>query len=170
MAKKQGYFLYKIYYSDELVYLGRTKQSLEDRLRAHVLKKPMVREIDIDLISKVEFAEFETVADMYLYEVYLINLLKPPLNKDDKAKDHLTFQLPEVPFLPFSSKLWDSWMEKKKEKTSLYEQRRARLSEIQKEISELRRSNREGKIKTEEFESKYDALADEKTELKRLLK
>lgn len=170
MTKRQGNFLYKIYYGPELVYLGRTKQSLEDRLRAHVLKKPLVREIDIELISKVEFAEFQTVADMYLYEVYLINLLKPPLNKDDKAKDSLSFTLPEVPFHEFSSNLWESWMEQKKQKSALHEQRKKRLSEIQKEISELRKKNRDGMVQPDEFEIQYDALTDEKSELKKIMK
>ena len=34
---------------------------------------------------------------MFIYEIYYINIYKPPLNVDDKAKDNFTFgSLPEV--------------------------------------------------------------------------
>lgn len=49
---------------------------------------------------------------MNVYEVYLINLLKPPLNIDDKARDHLNFILPEVNWHPFYTPLWDKWKAK----------------------------------------------------------
>lgn len=44
--------LYKIYYDDVLVYLGRTKQPLQTRLRGHFFKKPMHRVIDIQQVSR----------------------------------------------------------------------------------------------------------------------
>ena len=50
----------------------------------------------ISNVSKIEYAEFLSEADMNLYEIYYINLLKPPLNCDDKAKDELTVSLPDV--------------------------------------------------------------------------
>ena len=40
--------------------------------------------------TRVEVAEFETVANMYAAEIIYINLEKPPLNVDDKAHDALT--------------------------------------------------------------------------------
>ena len=37
---------------------------------------------------------------MFIYEIYYINIQKPPLNVDDKAKDDFTFgSLPEVEWL-----------------------------------------------------------------------
>ena len=37
---------------------------------------------------------------MFIYEIYYINIYKPPLNVDDKAKDDFTFgSLPEVEWL-----------------------------------------------------------------------
>lgn len=104
-----SYTLYKIYYDTELIYLGRTTMKLQDRLRGHFFKKPMMREIDINQVTKIEYAEFETEADMFVYEIFLINKLRPPLNKDDKANDDLTIELPEVEFKPYFCVLLKKW-------------------------------------------------------------
>ncbi len=42
---KKKFILYKIYDDKGIIYLGRTKQKLQDRLRGHFFKKPMQREI-----------------------------------------------------------------------------------------------------------------------------
>lgn len=109
MEKVQGFILYKIYYGKDIVYLGRTKQPLQDRIRGHLFKKPMQRNIDIHLVTKIEYAEFKTEADMNLYEIYFINLWKPILNVDDKCKDDLTISLPNVEWKEFKSHLWGKW-------------------------------------------------------------
>lgn len=44
MSKIQGFILYRIWYGDSLVYLGRTKQPLQSRIHGHLFKKPMHRE------------------------------------------------------------------------------------------------------------------------------
>lgn len=82
---------------------------LQDRLRGHFFKIPHMREIDINQVTKIEYAEFETNADMNVYEIYLINKFKPLLNKDDKTKDHLTIELPEVEFKQYFCPLLDKW-------------------------------------------------------------
>lgn len=107
-----NYILYKIYYGDELVYIGRTTQNLKDRLRLHFFGKPMVKKIDILRTTKIEYTLCETMADMYLYEIYLINYYKPPINKDDKAKDDLTIVLPEPKFYPYWDNIIDKWKDK----------------------------------------------------------
>lgn len=106
---KNGFILYKIYYKDILVYLGRTKQNLQDRIRGHFFAKPMHKKIDILIVTKVEYAEFETEADMFLYEIYYINKFKPPFNIDDKARDNLTVSLPDIEFNEFDCRLMDKW-------------------------------------------------------------
>lgn len=103
--KNQRFLLYRIWYGDILVYIGRTKQPLQSRIRGHLLKKPMHRSISINLVTKIEYAEFPSEADMNLYEIYYINLWKPPLNIDDKCKDDLTVHLPEVEWNVFSTPL-----------------------------------------------------------------
>lgn len=101
--------LYKIYYGDELAYLGRTRQPLKRRLHGHFFKKKLHKSIDIFRVSRIERAEFETCANMYLYEIYYINKLHPLLNRDDVAPDELTVALPEVAFEVFECDLMDKW-------------------------------------------------------------
>lgn len=76
-------------------------------------------DIDIDKVSKIEYAELDTESDMNLYELYYILKYKPSLNKKDFAKDELTIQLDELQFNQFYSYLDQQWREaahKKKEK------------------------------------------------------
>lgn len=109
MASPKGFILYRIYYGDCLAYLGRTKQPLQARIRGHMFATPMHRAIDIHNVTKIEYTELTTEADMNLYEIYLINLWKPPLNVDDKAKDSLTIRLPELEWKEFFPSRWDEW-------------------------------------------------------------
>lgn len=39
----QGFLIYRIWYGDCLVYVGRTKQPLQSRIRGHLFNKPMHR-------------------------------------------------------------------------------------------------------------------------------
>ncbi len=110
--KFSGFVLYRIYYGDTIVYVGRTMQPLHDRIRGHVFGNPMHRKIDIDQVSKIEYADFCTQADMYLYEVYFINKYHPKLNKDDKAHDDLTIELPPVDWRLFYTPLFEKWRNK----------------------------------------------------------
>lgn len=109
MASPKGFILYRIWYGDNLAYLGRTKQPLQSRIHGHLFKKPMHRSINIELVTKIEYAEFQSESDMNLYEIYFINLWKPTLNVDDKCKDDLSVRLPEVEWKVFTTHLWDKW-------------------------------------------------------------
>lgn len=91
------------------MYLGRTKQPLQARLRGHMFANPMHRAIDIKNVTKIEYTELATEADMNLYEIYYINLWKPPLNVDDKARDDLTITLPELEWREFIPTKWEDW-------------------------------------------------------------
>ena len=66
-----------------------------------LFKKRLHKAIDIFSVTRIESAQFQTCADMYLYEIYYINTLHPMLNRDDAAPDELTVTLPEVPFIEF---------------------------------------------------------------------
>ena len=125
----KGFILYKIFYKSQVAYLGRTKQPLQDRIRGHLFKRPMHRDIDINLVTKIEYAEFKTEADMNVYEIYFINKLKPPLNKDDKARDELSFELKDVAWKHFYTHLWDKW--KEKIDVDIAEEERKRLARIE---------------------------------------
>lgn len=103
------YILYRIYYSDNIIYLGRTKQKINDRLRGHFFSKPMHKTISIHNVNKIEIAECKTESDMTVYEVYYINKLKPVLNRDDKAYDELTIELPELNWIEHNCHLLEKW-------------------------------------------------------------
>lgn len=109
MPSPKGYILYRIYYGEWIAYLGRTKQPLQARIRGHMFAKPMHRAINIHNVAKIEYTELVTEADMNLYEIYLINLWKPTLNIDDKARDDLTIELPELRWQEFNPTNWDDW-------------------------------------------------------------
>jgi len=115
MAKKQ-FLLYKIYYkdynsNDYIIYLGRTKQTLSSRLRGHFLSThKFYKTIDLLHVSKIEYAECQSEADMNIYEIYYICKLKPTFNVDDKARDDLTVTLPELNFIEYKNdKLLNKW-------------------------------------------------------------
>jgi len=113
------YTLYKIYYSgigrEYVACLGRTKQRINSRLRGHFFAAAMHKQLDIFCISKIEIAECQTEADMFLYEIYYINKFKPTLNRDDKARDKLTISLKELEFYNHDcSTLMDKWKREKK--------------------------------------------------------
>lgn len=108
------YLIYKVFYKREdgefIAYLGRTKQRINARLRGHFKQFPMHKMIDIFSVSRIETAECKTEADMFLYEIYYINKDKPALNKDDKSKEELTIELPELDFNTLhNEKIMEKW-------------------------------------------------------------
>lgn len=162
--KESKFKLYKIYYGDNLVYLGRTKQPLQTRIRNHIFKQPMHRTLFIDQITKIEYAEFNSEADMNVYEVYYINLYKPPLNCDDKAKDRLTINLPEVEWKPFYTDLWNKW---KSETAKRAEQYQMKIQEIA-TYNELKRVMRRKKCNGEITEDEYYDFLEQNKEFEKL--
>lgn len=155
-----GFTLYRIYYGDHIVYLGRTMQPLQNRIRGHLFKKPMHREIDINQVTKIEYATFQSRADQFLMEIYLINLWKPPLNKDDKAFDALTITLPEVEWKLFTTHLWEKWKEEIAESDKeerLRRQAKIRVMELQ---GEMRRKRNSSEITEEQYYDFMDELAE----------
>ena len=156
----QKFLLYRIYYGDVLVYIGRTKQSLQTRMHEHLFKKPMARSLFIDQISKIEYAEFKTEADMNLYEIYFINLWKPPLNVDDKTKDSLSVRLPDVVWNNFTTPLWDKWKAEIHSRDIAYDMRREEKAAMVEARRVLRIRLRNGEISEKEFEKADDALCE----------
>lgn len=129
MASPKGFILYRIFYGDCMAYLGRTKQPLQSRIRGHMFAAPMHRAIDIHNVTRIEYTELQTEADMNLYEIYFINLWKPPLNVDDKAKDSPTIHLPELRWHEFIPARWEEWKQQLKP-DSLYGWHQARNDRI----------------------------------------
>ena len=150
--KIQGFLVYRVWYGDTLVYVGRTKQPLQDRIRGHLFQRPMHRTIDIAQVTKIEYAEFKTEADMNLYEIYFILKEHPPLNVDDKAKDFPTVELPPVEWKEFSTMLWDKWTDELERKASERERLLRRYHQIPEDIRVVRSKYRTGEIDIDEYE------------------
>ena len=87
-----------------IAYIGRTKQDITQRIRQHYFTHPFMKTLDIDRTTYIDYTTFATVADMYVAEIILINLYKPPLNVDDKAKDDLTL---DIKLPPIEWILWN---------------------------------------------------------------
>jgi hypothetical protein len=134
MTDRRANTLYKIYYGDLVVYLGRTRQPINTRLRGHFFGKPMHRKIDLPSVTRIEIAQCKTVADMYLYEVYYINSLHPPLNCDDKAHDDLTVSLEPLEWREHWPHLMEDWAKELREKDD--ENTRRRMAARARELSE----------------------------------
>lgn len=169
MSKENKPILYKIYYGDLVVYLGRTKQPLQNRLRGHFFKKPMHRAIDINHVTKIEYAEFQTVADMYLYEIYYINKLKPSLNVDDLACDEITVTLPEVEFRSYDCHLFESWKNQINANDSEWDRLHKEYCNIPLQQTLLRKQKRNGEITEEEYCEQLEILQSHKKELRQCI-
>lgn len=157
----QGFVLYRIFYGEHIVYVGRTKQPLQNRIRGHLFGKPMHRKIDIEQVSRIEYAEFKTEADMNLYEIYFILKWHPPLNVDDKAKDFPTVELPDVLWRKFETHLWGKWKEELTNRASEYERMLKRYRSIPEEMSVIRSLKRTGEIDDDEFQRRVADLRNE---------
>lgn len=165
----QGFLLYRIYYGETLVYVGRTKQPLKNRIRGHLFAKPMHRTIAIEQVSKIEYAELSSAADMNLYELYYILLWKPPLNVDDKEKDTLSITLPELEWKPFRTSLWDKWMNEIANKQTEYERLRRRHQEYPENLRVLRSAYRMGTIDEDTFWERKEQLDKEMDKIRSAL-
>lgn len=169
----KGFILYRIYYEGPkgnfTVYVGRTKQPLQDRIRGHLFAKPMHRSIDIKLVTRIEYAELKTEADMNLYEIYYILKDKPPLNVDDKARDSLTVSLPDLEWLEFKTPLWGKWVEALDTKATERDRMRRRLQDLPQEMAVLRSRFKMKEISEAEFWDQKEALMAESKELSKRL-
>lgn len=116
------HILYKIYYGDQCVYLGRTNQPIADRLRGHFFQRPMHKTIDITKVTRIETCELTTEADMFLYEIYYINLLKPIFNKDDKSNSQLTIFMPDICFEEYKPPRMEKWIKQVTDAEEKYKQ------------------------------------------------
>lgn len=167
--KEQKYIVYRIYYGDCLVYVGRTKQPLQNRIRGHLFSKPMHRTISIEQVTKIEYAELGSEADMNLYEIYYILRLHPPLNVDDKARDDLSVTLPELEWKEFTTPLWEGWRQEITKQDSHIDHLRKRYAEIPQEMAVIRSLRRTGEVTEFEFEQRIEILRNEVASVRKTL-
>lgn len=119
------FVIYKIYYLENniesLVYIGKSTQLLHKRLYQHFHVKNNTKKtpkLNIQLVSKIEYAEIENESDWNIQEIYLINKFSPKLNIDCKAKNNqMTIELEELKFFTFHNYLLTEWKHKQKLKS-----------------------------------------------------
>lgn len=160
--KTKPFLLYKIWYGDECVYIGRTKQPLQRRLHGHFFSAPHHKTLDPRAVTKIEYATLKSCADMYLYEIYYINLLKPALNRDDKAQDALTIRLQELTWAEFDCQHMERWRRELDENEMAMAEKKQRMDTLFQEAQRMRKLRAEGKASDEEYfavREQYNAAA-----------
>lgn len=77
------YFLYRFLDKDNrIIYVGKTTKSMKKRMNGHKhCPKQCYQER-----KRIQYAELETEADLFIYEVYYINKYMPKYNKATKYK------------------------------------------------------------------------------------
>lgn len=157
----ERYHVYRIFYGDELVYVGRTKQRLIDRMRAHMLHTDKIK-INPLKVTLIEYADCNSEADMCLYEVYYINMWHPRLNEDAKASDGLTVELPDLIWHEFYCPELQQWRVKERQKALNRKDKTAANSHYDNLIYSYEERYRSGEIDRKT----YEALAKQITVLK----
>ncbi len=161
----KGFIVYRVYYGDRIVYVGRTKQLLQDRIRRHVYGKPFHRKLDLERITKVEYHEFPSEADMFLYEIYYIIKLHPELNVDDKPHDRLSFSLPAISWTPFPLVLREKWQDQLTLARMGESETAEKIADIDDEIKQLGRAKRRGEVSVKEYCGKLRTLQEKRDRL-----
>jgi len=173
-TKPRKHTLYRIYYADadgtdRVVYVGRTNMDLKDRLRGHFHQRPMHRTIDIERMTRIEYAELPTEADMNLYEIYYILTLKPALNVDDKTRDYPTVNLPDIEWREWKDKIIDKWLRDNKTRMDEFKRNEARYHELTEQMRIVRSMLHVGEITEDESYSQMEILNHEQRELRKKL-
>lgn len=93
---KTGYFIYKYVKEGKVIYLGKTKRPLNERINEH--KKDLPEDCDI------YYFECSSEADMNISELFLIDKYKPECNKDcNDANASTSFIFNEPEWKPISN-------------------------------------------------------------------
>lgn len=84
------YYVYKFLDAkNNVIYVGRTKDIVK-RMEQHFSKGHLPEECYTS-VNKVYYTEFNSFTDMAMYEIYLINALKPKYNTTDKDIENEDF-------------------------------------------------------------------------------
>ena len=93
---RKGFFLYKYYVDDELVYIGRTVNPVK-RFFEHLNEDDSYGQI-----NKIEIHECNNKSDMIFLERLLIAKHNPPWNIVDSDNGMISFSFPEITFKPYN--------------------------------------------------------------------
>lgn len=91
-----GWFLYKYYVDDELMYIGRTVDPVR-RLFEHIQEDSKFR-----AVNRFDIYECKSKSDMLFLERLLIGQYSPPWNVVDADNGGLSFDIPEIDFTSYN--------------------------------------------------------------------
>ena len=94
------YFIYKYVYRGEIIYIGKTKRDLSERIYEHSVELKFLPYLNE---SKIYYFELPTHVEMDIYEKYLINVYMPKLNVVDTDGARFNFKINEPKWKRFSS-------------------------------------------------------------------
>lgn len=108
---KKRHTLYRVWYGDEIVYVGHTASALFRKLRSHFFHEKGHCYLDVHQTTRIDYATYKTRADMFLYETYYINTYHPRLNRASSvfAEDDLTIALPVRRWTTYKPRLMEKW-------------------------------------------------------------
>ena len=91
------------------VYVDETVNDLTATLRTHFFSKESP--IELERVSKIEYAILPSQADCLVYKTYFINSLKPIYNNSLRARDKISenITLPELHFIEYQNPLLEKW-------------------------------------------------------------
>ena len=106
--------IYKLFDKDKnLIYVGKSTSSLYER----IIGSSNERQAEY-----CKCCEIKSKAETCIYELYYINMLMPPLNKDCKHGDGFSFELEPLKFCDFIQIYKDTKEERKRKQKEHYKQ------------------------------------------------
>lgn len=95
------YYIYKYVYRGEIIYIGKTKRDLSERIYEHSVELKFLPYLNE---SKILYFELPTQVEMDIYEKYFINIYMPKLNVVDTDGAVFSFQIKEPKWKEFIGK------------------------------------------------------------------
>lgn len=87
----EKYYVYRFLNSlREVVYVGKTRQPLEDRIHRHFGSGGHLQKAQLATVTKVEFLELKSRVEMDIVELYYINLWRPIFNTQAKYEEEFS--------------------------------------------------------------------------------
>lgn len=89
----ENYYVYRFLSElGEVVYVGKTKQALEKRMRYHFGNSGHLRKEHISKVAKIEYLDLSSRIDMDIAELHYINKWKPLFNTQAKYDESVSLE------------------------------------------------------------------------------
>lgn len=95
-------YIYRLYDENKnIIYVGKTINEVKYRIRTHFTNQKnykTIKQLWKYKVSYFDYVKIKNKAELCIYEVYLINKIKPKYNFKDKGKGKVGFTLPKLNF------------------------------------------------------------------------